>query len=76
MTIPCKGMFNSHYRRHDLTLQDAEEIATPLTSNLDAHANVIWGARVRNDMEGKIRVLAIMTGLRKSKISHNGHKAP
>lgn len=52
----------------DLTLQDAEEVATSLTYELDPHADVIWGARVRPDMEGKIRVLAIMTGVKSAQI--------
>ena len=52
----------------DLPLQDAEEVATSLTYELDPHADVIWGARVRNDMEGKIRVLAIMTGVKSAQI--------
>jgi len=52
----------------DLTLQDAEEIATSLTYELDPHADVIWGARVRTDMEGKVRVLAIMTGVKSAQI--------
>jgi cell division protein FtsZ len=52
----------------DLTLQDAEEIATSLTYELDPHADVIWGARIQNDMEGKVRVLAIMTGVQGGKI--------
>ena len=34
----------------------------------DSHADVIWGARVRNDMEGKVRVLAIMTGVKNGQI--------
>ncbi|HPA07524.1 MAG: cell division protein FtsZ [Methanomicrobiales archaeon] len=55
----------------DLTLQDAEEIATSLTYELDPHADVIWGARVRNDMEGKVRVMAIMTGVQSGKILGN-----
>jgi cell division protein FtsZ len=55
----------------DLTLQDAEEIATSLTYELDPHADVIWGARVRNDMEGKVRVMAIMTGVQNGKILGN-----
>ena len=55
----------------DLTLQDAEEIATSLTYELDPHADVIWGARVRNDMEGKVRVLAIMTGVQKGALLGN-----
>lgn len=52
----------------DLTLQDAEEIASSLTYELDPHADVIWGARVKNDMEGKVRVMAIMTGVQTGKI--------
>ena len=55
----------------DLTLQDAEEIATSLTYELDPHADVIWGARVRSDMEGKVRVMAIMTGVQSGKILGN-----
>lgn len=30
---------------NDLTLQDAEEIASSLTYELDPHADVIWGGR-------------------------------
>ncbi|HOP67410.1 MAG TPA: cell division protein FtsZ [Methanoregulaceae archaeon] len=52
----------------DLTLQDAEEIASSLTYELDPQADVIWGARVRNEMEGKVRVMAIMTGVQSGKI--------
>ncbi|MBN1167866.1 MAG: cell division protein FtsZ [Methanospirillaceae archaeon] len=49
----------------DLTLIESEEIATSLTYELDPNADVIWGARIRNDMEGKVRVMAIMTGVQK-----------
>jgi len=47
----------------DLTLIETEEIAASLTHELDPSADVIWGARIRGDMEGKVRVLAIMTGV-------------
>ncbi|RQD82572.1 MAG: cell division protein FtsZ [Methanocalculus sp. MSAO_Arc2] len=53
---------------NDLTLHDAEEIASQLTYELDPHADVIWGARVRNDYEGKVRVMAIMTGVQSPQI--------
>lgn len=52
----------------DLTLQDAEEIANSLTYELDAHADVIWGARVHKDFEGRVRVMAIMTGVKSAQI--------
>jgi len=58
---------------NDLTLQDAEEIASSLTYELDPHADVIWGARVKSEFEGKVRVLAIMTGVRSAQILGSGH---
>ena len=50
----------------DMSLKEAEEIAQSLTYELSPDANVIWGARISNDYVDKIRVIAIMTGLRKS----------
>ena len=47
----------------DLTLKAAEEVAENLTYELDAHANVIWGARVTPEFEGRIRVMCVMTGI-------------
>jgi cell division protein FtsZ len=53
---------------NDLTLQDAEEIASSLTYELDPHADVIWGARVNSDYEGRVRVMAVMTGVKSAQI--------
>ncbi len=47
----------------DLTLKHAEEVAENLTYELDSHANVIWGARVIPEFEGRVRVMAVMTGI-------------
>ncbi|MDD4126841.1 MAG: cell division protein FtsZ [Methanomicrobium sp.] len=52
----------------DLTLADAEEIASTLTYELDPHADVIWGARINSDFEGKVRVMAIMTGVKSAQV--------
>jgi cell division protein FtsZ len=52
----------------DMSLHEAEEVASSLTYELDSHANVIWGARVRKDYEGKVRCLAIMTGIKSAQI--------
>jgi cell division protein FtsZ len=52
----------------DLSLKEAEEIAGSLTYELSSDANVIWGARIRDDFEGKVRVMAIMTGVQSSQI--------
>lgn len=59
----------------DLTLREAESIAESLTYELDSHANVIWGARIQKDYEGKVRVLAIMTGVQSPQIMGRGQKA-
>ena len=58
---------------NDLTLQDAEEIASSLTYELDPHADVIWGARVNSDYEGKVRVMAVMTGVKSAQILGSHH---
>jgi cell division protein FtsZ len=47
----------------DLTLDDAEGIANNITERLDSNANVIWGSRIRDEYKGKVRVMAIMTGV-------------
>jgi len=60
---------------NDLTLQDAEEIASSLTYELDPHADVIWGARVNSDFEGRVRVMAIMTGVKSAQILGNRRAA-
>ncbi len=52
----------------DLTLQQAEGIAEKLTQRLDHSANVIWGARIEEDFKGKVRVMAIMTGVQSAQI--------
>lgn len=60
----------------DLTLSDAEDIASTLTYELDPHADVIWGARINSEFEGKVRVMAIMTGVKSAQIIGNSHSVP
>ena len=62
----------------DLTLKEAEEIATSLTYELDQRANVIWGARIEPDYEGRVKVMAIMTGVHSAQIlgPNGGNKNP
>ena len=47
----------------DMTLDEVEKIGELVTENLDDSANVIWGARVSEDMKGKICVMTIITGV-------------
>jgi cell division protein FtsZ len=52
----------------DLTLKEAAAIAGTLTKELDPRANVIWGSRIRRGFEGKVRVMAIITGVRSAQV--------
>ena len=47
----------------DLTMKETNDIVELLTYELDADANVIWGARINDDYNGKAKVTAIMTGV-------------
>lgn len=47
----------------DLTLDEISRAGELVTQNMDPEANVIWGARVSEDMKGKIVVMTIVTGV-------------
>ena len=47
----------------NMSLKYVQEIAKSLTQDLDCYSNVILGARVLPEFEGKCRVMAIMTGV-------------
>lgn len=47
----------------DLTLQEIAHIGEMITDSLDEDANVIWGARVDENMKGKVTVMTIITGV-------------
>lgn len=51
-----------------LSLKSAHKIADDLTKELDSNANVILGARIDPDFGEKIKVMAIMTGVRSPNI--------
>jgi len=52
----------------DMSLKYVQDVAKKLTENLDCYANVILGARVVPEFEGKCRVMAIMTGVQSPNI--------
>jgi len=52
----------------DLTLDEVAKVGDLITEAMDQDANVIWGARVLEDMKGRITVMTIMTGVRGSSI--------
>lgn len=48
----------------DLTLEEIARVGELVTESLDEDANVIWGARVTEDMKGKLTVMTIITGVK------------
>ena len=47
----------------DMTLDEINRAGELVTESLDEDANVIWGARVADDMKGKLTVMTIITGV-------------
>ncbi len=48
----------------DLTLGDAIKAGEMITMRMDSDANVKWGARIMNNYDGKIEIVAIITGVK------------
>ncbi len=47
----------------DMTLDEVNRVGELITKDLDADAMVMWGARVDENMNGKMRVMLIATGV-------------
>ncbi len=52
----------------DMTLEEAKIIVETVTEKMDQNARVIWGAQIEDDLEGIIKVMLIITGVRSSQI--------
>ncbi len=52
----------------NMSLKYVQDVAKALTDDMDCYANVILGARVDPQFEGKCRVMAIMTGVQSPNI--------
>ena len=48
----------------DMTLEEVNRVGELVTENLDDDANVIWGARVSDEMEKRVTVMTIVTGVK------------
>ncbi len=48
----------------DLTLDEISKVGELVTETMDEDANVIWGARIQDDMKGKLMVMTIITGVK------------
>jgi cell division protein FtsZ len=48
----------------DMTLDEISRAGELVTESLDPDANVIWGARVAEDLKGKMTIMTIITGVK------------
>ncbi len=48
----------------DLTLDEISRVGEMITESMYEEANVIWGARISEDMKGKLTVMTIITGVK------------
>jgi cell division protein FtsZ len=66
LDISYKGATGALIQIHggqDLTLEEINRIGELVTDEMDRDANVIWGARITEDMKGKLIVMTIITGV-------------
>lgn len=53
---------------NDMTLTEANEVSRIVSSRMDKKAMVIWGARVDPNLNGYLRVMLLITGIRSPQI--------
>ena len=47
-----------------MTLDEISRVGELVTEAMDPDANVIWGARINDNMKGKLTVMTIITGVK------------
>jgi len=52
----------------DMTLEEAKIVVETVSKRLDEDARVIWGAQISDDLDGMIRTILIITGVKSSQI--------
>ncbi|MBU3077764.1 cell division protein FtsZ [Sphingomonas quercus] len=59
----AKGVIVSITGGEDMRLMEVDEAASHIKELVDPDANIIWGSAFNNDLEGKIRVSVVATGI-------------
>src|SRR5690606_4604594 len=59
----AKGVIISIVGGEDMRLMEVDEAANHIKDLVDPDANIIWGSAFNNDLEGKIRVSVVATGI-------------
>lgn len=59
----AKGVIVSITGGEDMRLMEVDEAANHIRNLVDEDANIIWGSAFNNDLEGRIRVSVVATGI-------------
>lgn len=57
---------------NDMTLEEARKVVEKISERLDEDARMIWGAQISDDLQGSIRVMLVVTGVKSSQIIGGG----
>jgi len=52
----------------DMTLEEARKVVEKISERLDEDARMIWGAQISPDLQGSIRVMLVVTGVKSPQI--------
>jgi cell division protein FtsZ len=52
----------------DMTLEEARKVVETISVKLDEDARIIWGAQISDDLQGTIRAMLIVTGVKSKQI--------
>ncbi len=53
----------------DMTLEEARRVVETISVKLDEDARIIWGAQISDDLQGTIRAMLIVTGVKSTQIT-------
>jgi len=53
----------------DLTLEEARQIVEKVSESIDPQARMIWGAQISDDLQGTVRVMIVVTGVKSTQIT-------
>ncbi|MFL0357311.1 cell division protein FtsZ [Erythrobacter sp. GH1-10] len=72
----AKGVIISIIGGEDMKLLEVDEAANHIRELVDEDANIIWGSAFNPDLEGKIRVSVVATGIEQGAAGHAERSAP
>ena len=67
----AKGVIISITGGEDMRLMEVDEAASHIKELVDPDANIIWGSAFNNDLDGKIRVSVVATGIEAESVAQS-----